>query len=804
MTSHIRIAQQNTRKSLMATKELLSEFQKHKIDLVLVQEPNTQNTNRILGYPLQATIHQVGNNSKPKTGIVINNKTLYTKTLDNYTNSWMTSIQVQLDKTQLIISNIYIEPNTMIDEHIETLRNLLKDYEHLPLILAGDFNARHTLWHDRIVNKHGELICELINDFDLQIHNENSPTCITDNGNSIIDLTLSNSRATPHIKQWNSKGPLSGIFDHVYITFEFSSKNIPHRTPFSTRKFDEKKADWTKFHKHFSADRIKKLTKQLGKANNPRKIDQIIRQFTRSIQNAAYHSIPIIKTSPYLRRCNWWDDELRCMQIVVRNKRYIFSREKNPQVREHYYNEFRSFRNKYVRMIRRKKFLKWKEFLEELHSQDTWGNTYKMIKHKTNPKSHTLPIIEDFPVKEHPMIMEKIVNQIFPSQASRSSPNFSLDRIGNTTQHINLTRDYIESLIHKTNSKKAPGIDCITNGMLKQIKNLISNFLAKLFEKCLNIGYFPKQWKKGALTIFPKPNKADLHNSKNYRPITLLSSIGKLLEKIIQTNIQNYLIETKKLNSNQHGFVPEKSTITALFEIKKKILNCKADRLTSILAIDFTGAFDNADWDIILQNMTNLNIPSYLIRIISSYFHNRQIIFTYNKHRYSKATTHGCPQGSPLSPLLWNILINNLLDTFSVNNASIFAYADDITIVCSGKNIKELHNTILTALEHVNTWSISNNLTINFNKTNILNFHKKSFPSPIIINDNLVEIVPKIKILGLTFENHHLRNKINFTTHINNTINKTINVKNILNNYCKNTFGINTRKRQNLRIRNLV
>ncbi|KAF7496158.1 Putative protein in type-1 R1DM retrotransposable element [Sarcoptes scabiei] len=580
----------------MATKELLSEFQKHKIDLVLVQEPNTQNTNRILGYPLQATIHQVGNNSKPKTGIVINNKTLYTKTLDNYTNSWMTSIQVQLDKTQLIISNIYIEPNTMIDEHIETLRNLLKDYEHLPLILAGDFNARHTLWHDRIVNKHGELICELINDFDLQIHNENSPTCITDNGNSIIDLTLSNSRATPHIKQWNSKGPLSGIFDHVYITFEFSSKNIPHRTPFSTRKFDEKKADWTKFHKHFSADRIKKLTKQLGKANNPRKIDQIIRQFTRSIQNAAYHSIPIIKTSPYLRRCNWWDDELRCMQIVVRNK-----------------------------------------------------------------------------------------------------------------------------------SKKAPGIDCITNGMLKQIKSLISNFLAKLFEKCLNIGYFPKQWKKGALTIFPKPNKADLHNSKNYRPITLLSSIGKLLEKIIQTNIQNYLIETKKLNSNQHGFVPEKSTITALFEIKKKILNCKADRLTSILAIDFTGAFDNADWDIILQNMTNLNIPSYLIRIISSYFHNRQIIFTYNKHRYSKTTTHGCPQGSPLSPLLWNILINNLLDTFSVNNASIFAYADDITIVCSGKNIKELHNTILTALEHVNTWSISNNLTINFNKTNILNFHKKSF-----------------------------------------------------------------------------
>uniref|UniRef100_A0A834VCU7 Endonuclease/exonuclease/phosphatase domain-containing protein n=1 Tax=Sarcoptes scabiei TaxID=52283 RepID=A0A834VCU7_SARSC len=142
----------------------------------------------------------------------------------------MTSIQVQLENTQLIISNIYIEPNTITDSHIETLRNLLRDYDNYPLVLSGDFNARHILWHDRIINKQGEYICELINDFDLQIHNDNSPTCMTENGVSIIDLTLTNSRATPYLKHWNSKGPLSSIFDHSLIEFEFSSKNIPHKS----------------------------------------------------------------------------------------------------------------------------------------------------------------------------------------------------------------------------------------------------------------------------------------------------------------------------------------------------------------------------------------------------------------------------------------------------------------------------------------------------------------------------------------------------------------------------------------------
>uniref|UniRef100_A0A834VF46 Reverse transcriptase domain-containing protein n=1 Tax=Sarcoptes scabiei TaxID=52283 RepID=A0A834VF46_SARSC len=800
MNQVLRIAQQNTRKSLIATKELLSYIENSQPDIILIQEPYTKNTDKILGYPLNSKIYHVDNHLTPKTGIYINNRNIYTKILDSFTNSWMTSIQVQLDNQPLVLSTVYINPNSIEPEHLTTLRNLLKTYEKTPVILSGDFNARHTLWNDRIINKHGQLICDLINELELQIHNNSKTTCFTDSGGeSIIDLTLTNSIATPFLANWDSRNDLNTIFDHSLIEFDYQLRiRIPTRIPYNTRRYNEKKADWKKFRTLIPTHTIKKITQHIEHTHNTAEIDLCVQQLTNLIQRAAHHSMPTIKRSLYQKRSNWWDKELECLQIVVRNKRNIFAREKDRETKQLYYEDFKHFRNKYVRMIRTKKFRKWKEFLEETQSQDTWGNTYKMLKNKTTPKTYKLPIVEDFPMDQHQDIIKNIVNNIFPSSGHTHHTEHSTNNTLHESLPTNLTKKYIERLTNSTSSKKAPGNDHITYNMLKQINKTTSDLLSKLFYKCLQLGHFPDQWKEGILTIFPKPNKEDLYNPKNYRPISLLPSAGKLFEKIIQREIQNFLTENNKLSPNQHGFMPRKSTITALEDIKRNILDNRSTKMTSVIAIDFTSAFDTANWAIILRNMKTLNIPPHLINIIDSYFHNRSITMIYNNLRYSKTLTQGCPQGSALSPLLWNILINTLLDSFNFPNASIHAYADDVTIVCSGENIDALYNNILTVLTYVNTWSIQNDLIINYHKTNILNFHTETFPSPVRIGSNIVNIVPKIKILGLTLENHHYKKRINFTSHINSTINKTINIKNILFNFCRNTFGINSRKRKNL------
>ncbi|KAF7496039.1 hypothetical protein SSS_00314 [Sarcoptes scabiei] len=284
-----------------------------------------------------------------RTGIFINNKNLMAKKLDKYTNCWMTTVQVQLSKSLLIISNVYIEPNTISSSHIDLLKDLMKTFANHPLILSGDLNARHTLWHDRIINRHGESICELINDFDLHIHNDESPTCLTINGNSIIDLTLSNYKARSFIRNWASTVHQHSIFDHALIEFEYASnERIPQRISNTTRRFNERKADWTKFNELIDQESVARITQNIEHTNDTNTIDHNILELTRIIQKAAFNSMPTIKRSTYHKRSNWWDTELKMMQIVFNSKRYLFSKERNPEARQHLYDDFKSFRNKYV------------------------------------------------------------------------------------------------------------------------------------------------------------------------------------------------------------------------------------------------------------------------------------------------------------------------------------------------------------------------------------------------------------------------------------------------------------------------
>ncbi|KAF7490419.1 Putative protein in type-1 R1DM retrotransposable element [Sarcoptes scabiei] len=760
MFNKLKIHQQNLRKSLIATQQLLSNLENTNTDIIIMQEPYTRNSNKILGFPSNSHMYQTDENSIPKTGIFVNNLNLYCKKIEKFTNAWMTTIQIQLFKSLLVICNVYIEPNTISSHHIEFLRDLLKTYENVPLILTGDFNARHTLWNDRIINKHGECIYDLIIEFDLFLHNNKNATCLTINGTSIIDLTLSNHRATPHVKNWTTKINHQTIFDHALIGFEYGpDEKIPQRMYNTTRRFNEKKADWTKFKEYFDLETINNITRNIEHAQTTNTIDYNILRLTEIIQKAALHSIPIIKRSNYHKKSQWWDNELKCMQIVVQNKRYLFTKERDPRDRQCRYDEYKLSRNIFINTMRKKKLQKWKEFIEEIDTNNTWGNTHKQIKQKLNPKTYTLPILDDFPPSDHRKIIENIVNSMFPTH--HNLLDRQLHQNTSPEQEYNISKEYIESLISKSSSKKAPGSDNITNAMLK-------------------------------------PDKQDYHDYHNYRPISLLPNIGKLLEKILQFEIQNFLMTNNKINPQQHGFTRSKSTITALQAIKTKILTEKRQKLTSLIAIDFTGAFDNADWSIIIDNMHQLQLPQHLIQMMHSYFQHRTITMKHNTNEYSKVMTKGCPQGSPLSPLLWNILINKLLDTFNTSNASIYAYADDLTVICSATKLDDLHMALTNSMHFINSFSHSHNLKINFTKTKILNFHKKTFNHPVIIDSNIIEIVDKMKILGVTFENHHIKSKLNFGTHIKNVMNKAMKIKNVIFNYCKNTFGIDNKKRRNL------
>ncbi|UYV82600.1 hypothetical protein LAZ67_22000078 [Cordylochernes scorpioides] len=260
---------------------------------------------------------------------------------------------------------------------------------------------------------------------------------------------------------------------------------------------------------------------------------------------------------------------------------------------------------------------------------------------------------------------------------------------------IHIDTEEIEYLIDNTNVKKSPGQDYISNNMIKYSKTLILPVLHSLLNKCIQMGYFPREWKTTVLKILMKPNKSNVESIKSYRPISLTSNLSKIYEKVIKKKIYEYYMQNNLLSPKQHGFIKSKSTITALNNIIDIIMEHKTKELTALVTIDIAGAFDNAWWPAILKIIDEDNLPESLIRTIQSYFKSRKTKFTYENLTINKQITKGCPQGGPLSPLLWIILLNDLLIKYQVPNSEVNQYFDDIqNAPCNARNASQFWKII--------------------------------------------------------------------------------------------------------------
>ncbi|UYV64726.1 hypothetical protein LAZ67_3001786 [Cordylochernes scorpioides] len=225
---------------------------------------------------------------------------------------------------------------------------------------------------------------------------------------------------------------------------------------------------------------------------------------------------------------------------------------------------------------------------------------------------------------------EELLNNLFPddkceddTNIHKSIRNYNLKLLNKEKPMVMITE--VNDLIDKLNPKKSPGIDNISNNMIRHTKQFIAPILVKLFQKCLDIQYYPAEWKRAEAIIIPKPGKTDFNNYKNYRPLCLNSNISKIFEKIINNRIIKYYEDFNLLSDRQHGFRRSKSTITALTEIIKIALEHKTREYAAIIAVDISAAFDNAWWPALMKRLDEDGVQASMIKLLQSYFDNRRI-----------------------------------------------------------------------------------------------------------------------------------------------------------------------------------